>query len=100
MMSCVACGTRQGKTVPTLKEHHIVNLFESKQPFCICTDDCGVFATTLSKEYMAAAEALGVSRAGLWEVAYTAIDHIFACNATKHSLRLEMAAKKGAMLLL
>lgn len=93
------------KTVHSLKEHHIVNLRQEQQPFCICTDDSGVFATTLSQEYMAAAEALGegpalLPRDELWGLAYDAIEHTFACDALKESLRLDMLAGKATLLAL
>ena len=48
--------------------------------------------------YMAAVEALGASRADLWEMAYDSIEHIFACDAIKLSLKLEMQAGKKALL--
>jgi adenosine deaminase len=57
------------KTVPSLAEHHLVTLHQQGQPYCICTDDSGVFATTLSQEYVAAAEALAVSKGELWSIA-------------------------------
>ena len=52
----------------------------------------------IGDRYMAAAEALGESRAGLWEMAHSSIDHIFACNAVKQSLRLEVEAGKAELL--
>eukprot|EP00043_Microstomoeca_roanoka_P013587 m.133307 g.133307 ORF g.133307 m.133307 type:complete len:341 (+) comp15796_c0_seq7:1954-2976(+) len=39
------------KTVTTIDDHHLQHIMEAKQPVCICTDDSGIFDTTLSKEW-------------------------------------------------
>ncbi|EGD79404.1 hypothetical protein PTSG_12929 [Salpingoeca rosetta] len=39
------------KTVDTAHNHHISDIVRANQPFCICTDDKGVFATTVSREW-------------------------------------------------
>ena len=85
------------KTVPSLAEHHIVTLHAQRQPFCICTDDSGVFATTLSLEYMAASEALRSTKLELWDIAHAAIGHSFAPDALKDALRNEMLVGKAEL---
>lgn len=51
------------------------------------TDDKGVFATSLSKEYLIAARTFGLSRQQLWQLSYDTINWIFADNDVKDELR-------------
>ncbi|KAJ8678735.1 hypothetical protein QAD02_014522 [Eretmocerus hayati] len=44
------------KSVPNYDAHHFKYLYDSMHPICICTDDKGVFGTTLSRELTLAAE--------------------------------------------
>ncbi|CAI5704770.1 unnamed protein product [Peronospora effusa] len=46
-------------------------------PMCLCTDDYGVFDTTLSLEYMRAAQAFGLSDERLLHIAQAPIEAIF-----------------------
>ncbi|KAI9907247.1 hypothetical protein PsorP6_004020 [Peronosclerospora sorghi] len=46
-------------------------------PMCLCTDDCGVFDTNLSLEYMRAACAFGLSEERLLDIARAPIESIF-----------------------
>ncbi|KAE9350438.1 hypothetical protein PF008_g6433 [Phytophthora fragariae] len=46
-------------------------------PMCLCTDDCGVLDTTLSTEYVRAAQAFALSEARLLDIAQAPIDSIF-----------------------
>ena len=43
----------------------------------LCTDDSGVFDTSLSKEYAIAAQAFGLSQNDLWQLSRQAIEHTF-----------------------
>lgn len=56
-------------------------------PIVLCTDDSGVFSTSLSREYAIAANAFGLSRQQLVELAEGAIDHTFLSAAEKAQLR-------------
>ncbi|KAK9800200.1 hypothetical protein WJX73_008322 [Symbiochloris irregularis] len=38
------------QSVPTYPEHHFATLYHKGHPVALCTDDSGVFATTLSRE--------------------------------------------------
>ena len=53
--------------------HHVV----------LCTDDSGVFATSLSKEYALAAEAFGLGHDQLFALASASVDHSFASREEK-----------------
>uniref|UniRef100_M4B6M1 Adenosine deaminase domain-containing protein n=1 Tax=Hyaloperonospora arabidopsidis (strain Emoy2) TaxID=559515 RepID=M4B6M1_HYAAE len=46
-------------------------------PMCLCTDDHGVLGTTLSLEYVRAAQAFGLSNARLFDIAGAPIEAIF-----------------------
>ncbi|KAG7396475.1 hypothetical protein PHYBOEH_002241 [Phytophthora boehmeriae] len=48
-----------------------------RYPMCLCTDDYGVLATTLSTEYVRAAAAFGLSEARLLEIARAPVEAIF-----------------------
>jgi adenosine deaminase len=92
LTSNLKCGT-----VPTLAEHHLVNLYRRGHPLTVCTDDSGVFDTTLSKEYVAAATVLKLSRRATWQMAYDSIGQIFAGDAIKSSLRAQFVAEAAGM---
>ncbi|KAK1948030.1 Adenosine deaminase-like protein [Phytophthora citrophthora] len=51
-------------------------------PMCICTDDYGVLETTLSTEYMRAAQAFALSEERLLEIAKAPIESIFDPSQT------------------
>jgi len=51
------------------------------------TDDKGVFATSLSREYALAAETFNLARENLWDLSYDSINYIFADDVVKKHLR-------------
>lgn len=51
------------------------------------TDDKGVFATSLSQEYMVTADSYGLSREQLWQMALSSIDYTFASEEEKVHLK-------------
>ena len=57
--------------------HHVALLHAANHPFCISTDDPGVFATTLSREYALAAVAAGLRSDDLRRVASRAFEYAF-----------------------
>jgi len=94
------CLTSNLKTRPELfnciSNHPLRNIIQTMQlscadtnatSICICTDDCGVFQSTLSNEYEKAAIALKLSRIRLGAIALSAVDGIFADDSAKHDLR-------------
>jgi len=56
--------------------------------FVIQTDDKGVFATSLSREYAVAAETFNLPHENLWELSYDSINYIFADDTVKDQLRM------------
>ncbi|KAJ8761891.1 hypothetical protein K2173_005602 [Erythroxylum novogranatense] len=83
-------------TISSLDIHHFADLYMAKHPLVLCTDDAGVFSTSLSKEYNIASSAFGLGKRELFELARTAVDFIFADASVKQDLTemFNSAAKK------
>ncbi|KAK7264500.1 hypothetical protein RJT34_32109 [Clitoria ternatea] len=74
-------------SVPTIDAHHFVDLYNEKHPLVLCTDDSGVFSTSLSNEYKIAASSFGLGKKEMFELSKNAIEFIFADNVVKKELR-------------
>lgn len=58
------------KSVCTISEHTVTKYFlPSRHPFCLCTDDPGIFNTTLSKEYAQLWESLRLEQKDIHRIA-------------------------------
>lgn len=71
------CLTSNVKTqsVKSASEHHLQDWLAIREhPICLCTDDSGVFETSLSNEYAIAASALKLSRRDLFELSQRSIN--------------------------
>ncbi|KAL1196381.1 N6-mAMP deaminase [Cardamine amara subsp. amara] len=66
----------------------ISDLYKAKHPLILCTDDFGVFSTTISNEYAFAVRAFGLGKTKTFALARTAIDATFAEDEVKQQLRL------------
>jgi len=73
------------ESVPSFEMHHFGDLRSSHHPLILCTDDSGVFSTSLSQEYSIAGSVFGISRSELFTLASQASQHIFA---TQHKEEL------------
>ncbi|KAI3971951.1 hypothetical protein MKX01_030152 [Papaver californicum] len=81
------------------EEVNTVDLYKSKHPMVLCTDDTGVFSTTLSREYSLAASAFGLGKKEMFELTRSATEFVFADDGVKISLReIFDAAAKNFML--
>lgn len=60
-------------------------------PVVLCTDDSGVFQTTLSKEYAIAAQAFKLSNQDLWDLVIKSVDYTFLQEGKKTLLREHIA---------
>ncbi|CAK8564357.1 unnamed protein product [Lathyrus sativus] len=82
-------------SVPSIDAHHFVDLYKAKHPVVLCTDDSGVFSTSLSNEYKIAASSFGLGRKEMFELSKNAVEFIFADNTVKEDLRnfFSLAAK-------
>ncbi|XP_017058450.1 adenosine deaminase-like protein [Drosophila ficusphila] len=79
---CLTSNVKSG-TVPSLKEHHLKRIMEAEAPKVICTDDSGVFDTTLTKEFLLAAETFGLIRRQCIALTLEAVQHSFANKREK-----------------
>ncbi|KAF5944313.1 hypothetical protein HYC85_018390 [Camellia sinensis] len=99
------------ETISSVDVHHFVDLYNAEHPTVLCTDDSGVFSTSLSGEYILASSAFGRSyafyeyeyrllnglgRSEMFRLARKAIEFIFADDAVKRELGeiFESAARK------
>ncbi|XP_017018483.1 adenosine deaminase-like protein [Drosophila kikkawai] len=85
---CLTSNIKSG-TVPSLEEHHLKRLMEADAPKVICTDDSGVFDTTLTQEFLLAKETFGLTRDQCVALTLEAVQHSFASVEEKQV----MAAK-------
>ncbi|KAL1829813.1 hypothetical protein ACET3Z_008225 [Daucus carota] len=86
----------QTNSISSLEVHHFEDLYRSKHPIVLCTDDAGVFSTSLSKEYSLASSTFGIGKKEMFHLARNAIDFIFAGDGVKKALThtFDSAAKK------
>ncbi|XP_075659293.1 N6-mAMP deaminase-like [Castanea sativa] len=83
-------------SVSSLDVHHFADLCDTKHPTVLCTDDAGVFSTSLSNEYKVAASAFGLGKRDMFQLAKNAIEFTFADDGVKQDLRkiFDLATKK------
>ncbi|XP_061174078.1 adenosine deaminase-like protein [Saccostrea echinata] len=76
-----------GQTVPNLDNHQFKFWYEKKHPCIICTDDKGVFSTSLSEEYQLAASTFDLKQCDLWNLSEQSINYAFCEENVKEKLR-------------
>ncbi|KAL5004933.1 hypothetical protein ScPMuIL_018389 [Solemya velum] len=77
----------KGRTVSDFDNHQFKLWYDLGHPCIICTDDKGVFSTSLSQEYSIAANTFGLSNEAVLDMACNSIEHIFAEDNLKATLR-------------
>ncbi|CAG9133959.1 unnamed protein product [Plutella xylostella] len=65
------------KSIANYESHHFKELFDAGIPIIICTDDKGVFATSLSQEYRLCAETFKLDNSQLAQLSHRACLYIF-----------------------
>ncbi len=66
-------------------------------PVVLCTDDQGVFQTSLSKEYAIAAQAFQLTEDDLWTLVLRSVDYTFLPEAAKAELTDLMQRRRHAL---
>ena len=85
---CMTSNIKTGTAPIDYSKHHLFWWHCQKNHPCILgTDDKGIFATALSKEYQIAANAMNLTRKQLFEWSKDSIEFIFAGNETKVELK-------------
>ncbi|KAK6149782.1 hypothetical protein DH2020_017307 [Rehmannia glutinosa] len=85
------------ETIASADVHHFAiipraaDLYKSNHPLILCTDDAGVFSTSLSAEYALASSTFGLGKREMFELVQQAIDFIFACDRVKAELKMTFA---------
>jgi adenosine deaminase len=80
------------RSVPSLEAHPLPVIAAAGVPFSISSDDPPMFGTTLTDEYVVAADLLGLDEAGVAELARQAVRQSFLDDAGKASLLAEVDA--------
>lgn len=88
---CLTSNIKSG-TVSSIASHHLKDILLADAPKVLCTDDSGVFNTTLSDEFLLACEALGLSKSHCISMTMEAVRHSFTTPQEK--LKLEMKLYK------
>jgi hypothetical protein len=76
--------------------HHFGELAQAGHPVVLCTDDSGVFGTSLSREYALAAAAFALREPQLRRLAAAGVAHAFAEPRVKAALRAQLARRMPA----
>ncbi|KAM7500944.1 hypothetical protein LguiA_025358 [Lonicera macranthoides] len=74
------------ETISSLDVHHFADLYRAKHPIVLCTDDTGVFSTSLSNEYALASSSFDLGKVEMLQLAKNAVDFIFAGDGVKSEL--------------
>ncbi|XP_066965205.1 adenosine deaminase-like protein isoform X4 [Macrobrachium rosenbergii] len=84
---CVSSNIMSG-TVKNVADHHFKHWRKEGHPVIICTDDKGVFNTTLSEEFLMCAEAFNLSTSDLASLCLDAVNSTFVPQEERDRLHL------------
>ncbi|KAJ8726830.1 hypothetical protein PYW08_015227 [Mythimna loreyi] len=71
------------KSTPDYDSHHFKLLYDAEVPVIICTDDKGVFSTSLSREYQICVNTFSLTSSQTARLALNACQYVFDDNARK-----------------
>ncbi|KAL9700880.1 hypothetical protein quinque_004321 [Culex quinquefasciatus] len=83
---CCLTSNVKCSTVPSYEEHHFKRLWEGGFEVCVCTDDFGVFETTLSRELWLCAKTFGLTPDQIIQLEERSIGYTFASADEKRAL--------------
>lgn len=79
------------ETFSCYTQHHFATLFSARHPVVLCTDDSGVFNTTLSNEYAIAMRTFALTEEDVRGLVLGSVDHTFGTAAEKQRVRVRVA---------
>lgn len=85
------------QSISSIDVHHFADLYRTKHPIALCTDDAGVFSTSLSQEYSLASSSFGIDKVDIFDLAYKAISLAFADHKVKDEVRKIFSSSKGQL---
>lgn len=85
---CLSCNVLAGLTTGGLDKHHFREWHRRpSNAVALCTDDVGIFGSSLSNEYQLASQTFGLDERALIDLAQQAIDAGFASDQTKQLVK-------------
>lgn len=82
LSSNVLCGS-----VKSFEDHHFLTFWNLEYPVCICTDDFGVFNTSLTKEIKICAETSKLNQKDVIKLCLNTVQYSFANETEKNLLK-------------
>ncbi|KAF7274983.1 hypothetical protein GWI33_012299, partial [Rhynchophorus ferrugineus] len=73
-------------TSKSYQEHHVREWMKANMPFCLSTDDKGVFNTTLSNEFRIVQQTFSLNKEELWKISKNSLSYSFATDRDKNVL--------------
>ncbi|KAK9822674.1 hypothetical protein WJX81_007205 [Elliptochloris bilobata] len=83
-------------SVTRLPDHHFAALHRAGHPVCLCTDDCGIYGTSLSRELALAGACFDLSPAALARLCRDAAGYAFLPADERAALQAREAARAAA----
>ncbi|KAG6504383.1 hypothetical protein ZIOFF_036716 [Zingiber officinale] len=84
--------------IPTVIEHDCAaDIYKVNHPVALCTDDSGLFSTSLSNEYHLAASTFGLNKRDMFILARSAIQFSFADLEVKEELSKIFCEAEGTL---
>nr|CAD7268940.1 unnamed protein product [Timema shepardi] len=77
----------KSRTVKHYEDHHFQYMFKHQHPITLGTDDKGVFATSLSREFQIAANTFSLSKQQMWKLSFDSVDYIFGTQQEQIHLK-------------
>ncbi|ELU13338.1 hypothetical protein CAPTEDRAFT_219075 [Capitella teleta] len=90
---CLTSNVTSG-TVKVIQDHCFSQWRLIGHPCILCTDDKGVFSTSLNEEYILAAKEFHLSFEELWDLSLQSIDSIFESKEFKTELKAKFLSAK------
>lgn len=87
-IECCLTSNVKCSTVRSYNDHHFKHIFNAKKvPVILCTDDCGIFDTTLSNEFVLAKNTFNLKKTDLLQLSLNAVEFAFTYEYIKYDLK-------------